>query len=145
MNSASPITAYSLQYSGAKGTVITIGSFEHMIVEQQSKSTQIIERRAKRRIYASYPAIVQGKDVSGKKVRTSATLINFSSIGLCLIIKPQIHLQDELFVLFRCSVTGSLGKSKAPVIAIQGNVIRYSMTPQGMQSVAVKIRQSRFV
>ncbi len=116
-----------------------------MIVEQQSKGSQVIERRAKRRIYASYPAIVQGKDANGKKVRANATLINFSSIGLCLILKPQIHLQGELFVLFRCSVTGSLGKVKAPIIAIRGNAIRSSTTAQGMQSVAVKIRHSRFL
>ena len=116
-----------------------------MIVEQQSKGPQVIERRAKRRIYASYPAIVQGKDANGKKVRVNATLINFSSIGLCLILKPQVHLQDELFVLFRCSVTGALGKVNAPVIAIRGNVIRTSTTAQGMQSVAVKILHSRFL
>jgi|PlaIllAssembly_1097288.scaffolds.fasta_scaffold38235_2 hypothetical protein len=116
-----------------------------MLVEQQLKGSQIIERRAKRRIYASYPAIVQGKDANGKKVRGNATLINFSSIGLCLILKPQIHLQGELFVLFHCSVTGSLGKVKAPTIAIRGNVIRSSTTAQGMQSVAVEIRHSRFL
>ena len=116
-----------------------------MIVEQQSKVSQAVERRAKRRIYASYPAIVQGKDINGKRVRANATLINFSSIGLCLILKPQIHLQDEVFVLFRCSVTGSLGKVKAPLIAIRGNVIRSGTTAQGMQSVAVKIRHSRFL
>ena len=116
-----------------------------MIVKQQSKGSQVIERRAKRRIYASYPAIVQGKDANGKKIRANATLINFSSIGLCLILKPQIHLQDELFVLFRCSVTGSLGKVKVPIIAIRGNAIRSSMTALGMQSVAVKIRRSRFL
>ncbi len=116
-----------------------------MIVEQQSKASQVIERRAKRRIYASYPAIMQGKDADGKKVRANATLINFSSTGLCLILKPQIHLQGEVFVLFRCSVTGPLGKVKAPLIAIQGNVIRSSTTAQGMQSMAVKICHSRFL
>ncbi len=114
-------------------------------MEQRSRGSRVIERRAKRRIYASYPAIVQGKDVNGKKVRANATLINFSAIGLCLILKPQIYLQDNLFVLFRCSVTGPLGKSKAPLIAIQGNAIRSSMTPQGMHSVAVKILHSRFL
>lgn len=116
-----------------------------MFVEQQLKGSQVIERRAKQRIYASYPAIVQGKDANGKKVRANATLTNFSSIGLCLILKPQIHLQGELFVLFHCSVTGSLGKVKAPTIAIRGNVVRSGMTVQGMQSMAVKICHSRFL
>src|SRR5512144_2037325 len=99
-----------------------------MIVEQQLKSSRVVERRTKRRIYASYPAIVQGKDANGKKIRANATLINFSSIGLCLILKPQIHLQGELFIVFRCSVTGPLGKVKAPIIAIRGNAIRASTT-----------------
>jgi hypothetical protein len=114
-------------------------------MEQQSNGAQVIERRAKRRIYASYPAVVQGKDADGRKVRANATLINFSSIGLCLIIKPQIHLQDELFVLFRCSVTGSLSKVMTPLIAVYGSAIRSSTTAQGMQSLAVKIRRSRFL
>jgi hypothetical protein len=116
-----------------------------MSMQQQSDGFPVIERRAKRRIYASYPAIVQGKDPNGKKIRANATLVNFSAIGLCLILKPQIHLQHELFVLFRCSVTGSLGKNKAPIIAIRGNAIRSSTTAQGMQSMAVKIRHSRFL
>lgn len=116
-----------------------------MIVQQQLKASRVIERRAKQRIYASYPAVVQGKDVNGKKVRANATLINFSATGLCLILKPQFRLQSELFVVFRCSVTGSLGKVKAPVIAIRGNAIRSGVTAHGMQSMAVKIRQSRFL
>jgi hypothetical protein len=116
-----------------------------MYMEQKSNGPWGIERRAKQRIYASYPAIVQGKDANGKKVRANATLINFSAIDLCLILKPQIHLKDELFVLFRCSVTGLLGRGNAPLIAIRGSAVRSGTTAQGMQSVAVKIRRSRFL
>src|SRR5512138_1096957 len=117
-----------------------------MNVEQQSKVSQVsIERRAKRRIYASYPAIVQGKDAHGKKIRSNATLINISAIGLCLILRPRFHVGDELFVLFRYSVTGPLGKGQAPLIAIRGRAIRSNTTPQGMQSVAMRISHSRFL
>lgn len=114
-------------------------------MEQLPSGVRVLERRMKQRIYASYPAIVQGKDANGRKIRANATLINFSAVGLCLILRPQIHLRSDLFVLFRCSVTGCLGKSKAPLIAIRGRAIRSSMTAQGMQSVAVKIRHSRFL
>ena len=116
-----------------------------MIMEQQSIARRTIERRTKQRIYGSYPALVQGKDASGKKFRANATLVNISAIGLCLILKPEIQLNDNLFVFFRYSVTGSLGKGQAPLIALNGNAIRSSLTEQGMHSVAVRIQRRRFL
>ena len=121
------------------------GRFGYTNMQQWSKGSPAFERRAKQRIYGSYPAIVQGKDASGKRIRSNATLINISATGLCLILKPHFHVGDDLFVLFRYSVTGRLGKGQAPLIAIRGNAIRSSTTSQGMQSVAVKIRHSRFL
>jgi len=114
-------------------------------MQQSLIVTQITERRMKPRIECSYPAIIQGQDVSGKKFRANATLTNISATGLCLLLKPEIQPSNDLFVLFRCSSTGPLGNGKAPLIAVDGNVIRSSYPIQGMHSVALRIRRSRFL
>ncbi|MBI3162480.1 MAG: hypothetical protein HYZ23_08215, partial [Chloroflexi bacterium] len=68
-----------------------------------------------------------------------------SAVGSCVILRPEVCLDSELLVLFRYSVTGSLGKGNAPLIAIRGTVIRVETTGLGMHSVAVKIHRSRFL
>ena len=107
--------------------------------------TQDTERRLKPRIDCSYPAIIQGQDVSGRKFRANATLTNMSATGLCLLLKPEIQSRPDLFVLFRCSSTGPLGKGKAPLIAVEGNIVRSRSSLKGMREVAVKIRRNRFL
>jgi len=114
-------------------------------MEQSITLTQILERRSKPRIECSYPAIVQGQDVSGKKFRANATLTNMSANGLYLVLKSEVQLGNELFVIFRCSSTGPLGKGKAPLIAVEGNVTRSSQPLQGVYTVALKIRHNRFL
>lgn len=104
-----------------------------------------MERRLKPRIECSYPAIVQGWDADGQKFRTNATLTNMSAAGLCLTLKPEIQPDKDLFVLFRCSSTGPLGKGKAPLIAVDGGVVRSSPPTQGMRLIAVKIHHNRFL
>lgn len=116
-----------------------------MIMEQSPNVKQTDERRSKPRSYCSYPAIVQGRDASGKKFRTNAILTNISAKGLCLLLRPDIQQSNSLFVLFRYSVTGPLGDAKAPLIAVDGNVVRSSYPVQGMHSVAIKIRRNRFL
>ncbi len=116
-----------------------------MIMEQSSIVKQAIERRSKPRIYCSYPAIVQGKDINGKKFRANAILTNISATGLCLLLRPEIQQSGDLFVLFRYSATGPLGDGKAPLIAVRGSVVRSSYPVQGMHSVAIKIRRNRFL
>ncbi len=116
-------------------------------MEQQSTSiaSQILERRSKPRIDCSYPAIVQGQDANGRKFRENTTLSNFSAIGLCFLLKTEVQPGKDLFVLFRCSSTGPLGKGKAPLIAVDGNVTRSHQATQGVRTVALKIRRNRFL
>jgi hypothetical protein len=114
-------------------------------MEQPLLATQTMERRAKPRIDCSYPAIVQGWDAGGQKFRTNAILTNLSASGLCLVLKSEVQPGNDLFVLFRCSSTGPLGKDKAPLIAVDGNIIRSSRPLPGMHTVALKIRRNRFL
>jgi hypothetical protein len=104
-----------------------------------------MERRAKPRIDCSYPAIVQGWDAGGRKFRTNAILTNLSAAGLCLVLKSEVQPVKDLFVLFRCSSTGPLGKGKAPLIAVDGNIVRANRPLQGMYTIALKIRRNRFL
>lgn len=115
------------------------------IVEVQSNPAQIPERRGKPRISGSYPALLQTRDAAGRKIRSNATLINISASGFCLVLKPQVWGEAEVFVLFRYSITGPLGKSRAPLIALRGTPVRFGQTETGMQTVAFKIRRSRFL
>jgi hypothetical protein len=107
--------------------------------------TETPDRRVKPRIHCSYPAIVQGQDASGRKFRENTTLTNFSANGLCFLLKTEVHSGRDLFVLFRCSSTGPLGKGKAPLIAVEGNIARASLSMQGLHIVALKIRHNRFL
>lgn len=116
-----------------------------MLLQQQTQPARAIERRKKPRMVGSYPAILQGRDAQGRKIRMNATLINISSSGFCLVLKPQARLDKDVFVLFRYSVTGPLGKSRAPLVALRGKPIRFGQTEAGMQTVAVKIGYSRFL
>jgi len=115
-------------------------------MEHPYNAAKILERRSKPRIGCSYPAIVQGRDVCGRKFRTNATLTNISATGLCLYIKSEFHPASDLFVLFRCSSTGPLYQgSRAPLIACDGNIVRTSSPTEGECEVAVKIRCNRFL
>jgi hypothetical protein len=116
-----------------------------MTMEQPSTAAQFIERRSKPRIECSYPAIVQGWDAAGRKFRTNAILTNLSATGLCLVLKSEIQPGKDLFVLFRCSSTGPLGKDKAPLIAVDGNIVRTDRPVPGLHTVAVKIHRNRFL
>ena len=112
---------------------------------EQLLTTQPMERRSKPRIDCSYPAIVQGWDAEGQKFRTNAILTNFSATGVCLVFKSEVQPVKDLFVLFRCSSTGPLGKGRAPLIAVNGNIVRSNRPMQGMQTIALKIRRNRFL
>lgn len=114
-------------------------------MEQLPGVIQTLERRSKPRIECSYPAIVQGQDVRGSKFRANATLTSMSATGLCLNLKSEFQPGEELFVVFRCSSTGPLGKAKAPLIAVEGNVTRSSQPLQGVYTIALKIRHNRFL
>jgi hypothetical protein len=114
-------------------------------MEQTLLAQQVIERRSKPRIDCSYPAIVQGWDAGGRKFRTNAILTNLSATGLCLVLKSEVQPGKDLFVLFRCSKTGPLGKGKAPLIAVDGNIVRSNQPMQGMHTIAVKINRNRFL
>ena len=103
------------------------------------------ERRTKPRIDCCYPAIVQGLDARGRKFRTSATLTNLSANGLQLVFVSDVQPDDNLFVLFRCSKTGPLGKEKAPLIAVEGEVIRSERPAPGMHRLALRITHNRFL
>jgi hypothetical protein len=105
----------------------------------------IMEQRSKPRINCLYPAIVQGMDAGGRKFRTNATLINMSATGLHLVFTTEVRPHKALFVLFRCSSTGPLGKGKAPLIAVEGSIVRSRLLLQGGQSVALKISHNRFL
>lgn len=117
----------------------------HYFFSMQTATIKTFEHRAKLRINASYPAIVQGKDANGKKIRVHATLVNLSPVGFGLILKPQFWSKADLFVFFRCSVTGPLGKSQAPLIALRGIPTHFDLTAAGLQTIEVKTRQSRFL
>ena len=115
------------------------------MIEQPSIVTQFTERRSKPRIDCSYPAIVQGWDAAGRKFRINAILTNLSATGLCLVLKSEIQPGKDLFVLFRCSSTGPLGKSKAPLIAVEGNIVWINRPMPGLHTVALKIHRNRFL
>ena len=107
--------------------------------------TQNKDRRSKPRIDCSYPAIVQGLDVRGRKFRTNATLTNLSANGLHLVFMSDVQPDNNLFVLFRCSKTGPLGKQRAPLIAVEGEIIRSERPAPGLHRLAVKITHNRFL
>lgn len=114
-------------------------------MEQLPGVMQTLERRSKSRIDCYYPAIVQGQDISGKKFRANATLTNISANGMYLVLKSDFQTGADLFVLFRCSCTGPLGKAKAPLIAVEGNVTRSNQPLKGVYTIALKIRRNRFL
>ena len=114
-------------------------------MEPTLNTQSIEERRSKPRINCSYPAIVQGWDVSGQKFRTNATLTNLSATGLYLVLNSKIQPGRKLFVVFTLSGTGQLGKGKAPMIAVDGDIIRTNRPEQGTHAVALKISHNRFL
>jgi hypothetical protein len=115
------------------------------MLEQRLSNAQTTDRRAKARISCSYPAVVQGWDTSGRKFRTNATLTNLSASGVCLVLSAEIQTARRLFVLFRCSSTGPLGKTMAPLIAMETKLVRTEPSSSGMQVVALKIQRNRFL
>lgn len=116
-------------------------------VPMQTSPISVItmERRKKPRINCTYPAIIQGRDATGRKFRKDATLTNLSANGLCLVLKTMAPLGNELFVLFRCSSTGPLGNGKAPLIAVDGSIVRFVSPSHGTCTLGVKIQHSRFL
>lgn len=114
-------------------------------METSSSTNQVADRRTKPRINCSYPAIIQGLDENGQKFRTKATLTNMSAIGLCIESNSECQPGKEMFVLFRCSSTGPLGASKAPLIAVNGDVVRIDKTGRGVYTIGVKINHNRFL
>ena len=108
-------------------------------------TTQIMERRSKPRIDCSYPAIVQGRDVAGRKFRTNAVLTSLSANGLCLVLQSDIQPDRDMFVLFRCSSTGPLGKDRAPLIAVKGAIVRSETPMSEKYTVGLKILRNRFL
>ncbi len=107
--------------------------------------TQVQERRSKPRMDCSYPAIVQGRDATGLKFRQEALLTNLSASGLCLEVNSEFQPGKDMFVLFRWSRTGPLGKDRAPLVAVQGEILRSEQSEPGMQTVALKIHRNRFL
>jgi PilZ domain len=103
------------------------------------------ERRTKSRIHCAYPAIIKGWDTGHRKFRAGATLTDLSANGLCLLLKEDIQLGNKVFVLFRCSSTGPLGTGKAPLIAVQGKIVRASQPDENINQVGIRILQSRFL
>lgn len=111
-----------------------------------STPIQVVERRAKPRIDCSYPAIIQGRNASGRKFRVDATLTSLSASGLRLTLQADLGpYNKDIFVLFRCSSTGPLGDGKAPLIAVNGNVVRSIHLPKGSRAMGMKIHHSRFL
>ena len=106
---------------------------------------QRTERRSKPRIACSYPAIVQGWDGNGRRMRVPATVTNMSANGLCLMLKADVKPGDQLFVLFRCSATGPLGNSKAPLLAVGGVIVREASPLHGIRQVGFQIQHNRFL
>ena len=103
------------------------------------------ERRSKSRMYCSYPAIIQGRYGRKLKFRANAMLTDLSANGLCLLLKGDIQLGKALFILFRCSSTGPLGNGKAPLIAVQGTIVRSNQPDEKINQVGIRILQSRFL
>jgi hypothetical protein len=115
------------------------------MLEQPVIAMQPMERRSKPRIDCSYPAIVQGWDADGRKFRSNATLTNISATGICLKLQADFQPGKDLFVVFSCSSTGPLGQSKAPLIAVNGELVRSDQPTPGLHAVALKIRRNRFL
>jgi hypothetical protein len=109
------------------------------------QSSIFSERRAKPRIWCSYPAKVSGQDASGRAFEESAALDNLSASGLLIHLRTEIQPEANLSIVFRASRTSPLGQGKGPVIAVEGIVLRTQKQEDGFFGVAVKIHNHRFL
>jgi hypothetical protein len=112
-------------------------------MEQNSSKAPYSERRAKHRIKCDYPAMVKGRDASGKNFVEQGKVVNLSSTGILLLIHRSIENETEINVKIAFP-TGSLewGSSN---LATSGIVVRSELHSEGIVGVAVRFHGYRFL
>lgn len=101
------------------------------------------ERRAKPRIQVAFPALVRGKDSTGK-FEEDARIDNLSAIGLYMQMKREVALGSSLFVTLRFTTQPSF-QIAAPILATRGTVVRTEVKNDGTCNLAVRLEHYRFL
>ena len=102
------------------------------------------DRRAKPRLYCSYPVVVRGRQVGGDKFEAQAVITNISASGMYLRLQNFIPRGEILFLVTRLS-SAPPDQRAAPNIAAKAEVVRVEPKPDGAYGVAVKLQRHRFV
>jgi len=101
------------------------------------------DRRIKPRIICDYPAIIEGYDSSGNKIKEIGKLANLSSSGLFMRANCNIDNGSKL------SVTILLSSSQldidTPKIATNGIVVRTEPQMDGTCGIAIKFNKYKFL
>lgn len=101
------------------------------------------ERRAKPRIKVEFPALIRGRDATGK-FQEDALIRNLSVAGLYLHTKRTVALGSSLFVTLQLS-TQAATQNSALYLATLGTVVRTEIEHDGTCNLAIKFDRYRFL
>ncbi len=104
-------------------------------------TSHTIERRNKPRIYAPFPATVQGVDTGGKEFQSETILDNISTGGLYMRLMSCLERGADLYIVVQMSAALT---DDPPCVAIQGIVSRVETMPGGTCGIAVAFRHHHF-
>jgi hypothetical protein len=103
-----------------------------------------MERRAKQRISADFPAKFRFTGRDGWKVELSSLVKNISASGLYLHSPRRIEPRETLFLVIRFLSPVSPNRDMAK-IAVKGVVVRIDSLPGGHFGLGISMKQRRFL
>ena len=103
-----------------------------------------VERRSKTRIYEPFPVRVRGRGDNGEKYDMDTVLDNLGPGGLYLRLARNVKEGARLFLLVRFSPSQDK-EVFAPLVAIEGEVLRAEPQTDGRCGIAVRFARRRFV
>ena len=112
---------------------------DHLLVIENTE-----ERRSKSRIYAPFPATVQGVDVNGTAFQSKTTIDNISTGGLYLRLMQHLERRTKLYIIVQLS-NAQIDGEPGLRLHISGEVLRVEPRVGGACGFAVVIKQNRLI
>ncbi len=112
-------------------------------MELSSEFVTSRERRGKPRIICDCSAVIQGHDAFGKKFEEAGRVINFSRIGMYILLHREIHTGAELLIRMALP-TGKLELGTSRLV-VHGTVVRGEVRPGAIYGIGVMYEKYRFI
>ncbi|HXG94890.1 MAG TPA: PilZ domain-containing protein [Blastocatellia bacterium] len=111
-------------------------------MESDTRAYSGLERRRKPRIAIPFRARVHGVDAYGEQFEDETVTDNLSANGLFFKLQRRLNEKQKINLIIRLATPD---KPTAPVVEVQGEVLRLEPQPNGVYGVAVGFKSFQFI